>query len=74
MYDIYIPEFIPFIDLACCKRVIHVYMHPAVDADDYIFVYEYMFKTYYMQLPFSAFECDMLTVMNVTPSQFHPNN
>jgi len=51
-----------------------MYMYPTIDADDCTYVYEYMLKTYYMQLPFSTFECDMLTIMNVAPSQLHPNS
>jgi len=49
-------------------------MHHATDTDDYTYVYKYMFKTYYMQLPFSNFECSMLTIMDVAPSQLHPNS
>jgi len=34
----------------------------------------YMFKTYYMKLPFSSFECGMLSAMNVALSHLHPNS
>lgn len=46
-------------------------MKPLPDGENFIFVYEYFFKELDMSLPLSAFECRMLTIVNVAPSQLH---
>jgi len=69
MYDICPQEFVPYISLSGCKKSEQVYMKASIDFDDYTYVYEYMFKTYSIQLSFSSFEVQMLSMMIVAPNQ-----
>ena len=40
----------------------------------FFFFYQTVFKRIGMRLPFSAFERELLTEINVAPAQLHPNN
>jgi len=66
-------EVIPFIGLNGPKPFERVYMSPALNGDDYTFIYEYMVTQFCIQFPLSSFECQMLTEMQTVPSQLHPN-
>lgn len=41
---------------------------------DFFFAYSCMFYDMYVRLPFSVFQVDVLRMLNVAPSQLHPNN
>jgi len=55
------------------KRM-RVCMKPKLDSYNFIYVYEFLFKEYDIVFPLSDFEAGMLTVMNIAPSQLHPNS
>lgn len=57
-----------------CKAHERVYMKPKPDGYDFIYVYEYSFKEYDITFPLTDFEAGMLTLMNIAPSQLHPNS
>jgi len=40
----------------------------------FFYLYQTMFKRIGMRLPFSAFERELLTEINVAPTQLHPNS
>ena len=56
-----------------CRARERVYMKPRVDSYDFCYVYEFMFKEYFMTFPLIDFEAGMLSLMNIAPSQLHPN-
>jgi len=51
-----------------------VYMKPRADSYDFSYLYEFMFKEYSMTFPLTDFEVGMLSLMNIPPSQLHPNS
>jgi len=51
-----------------------VYMKPRADSYDFSYVYEFMFKEYSMTFPLTDFEVGMLSLMNIAPSELHPNS
>jgi len=57
-----------------CRSWERVYMKPRTDDYDFSYVYEYMFKEYSMTFPLTDFEAGMLSLMNIAPSQLHPNS
>jgi len=57
-----------------CRARERVYMKPRADNYDFSYVYEFMFKEYSMTFPLTNFEAGMLSLMNIAPSQLHPNN
>jgi len=50
-----------------------VYMKPRLDSHDFVYVYDYLFKEYNITFSLTDFEADMLNLMNIAPSQLHPN-
>ncbi|WVY89730.1 hypothetical protein V8G54_035244 [Vigna mungo] len=42
-------------------------------AEDFFFVYTYMFDQMYVRVPFTEFQSSVLKELNVAPSQLHPN-
>jgi len=44
------------------------------DSYDFTYVYEFLFKEYQINFSLSDFEAGMLTIMNIAPSQLHPNS
>jgi len=57
-----------------CRARERVYMKPRADSYDFSYVYEFMFKEYSMTFPLTDFEAKMLSLMNIAPSQLHPNS
>jgi len=66
----------PFVEYAVvkpCRAHECIYMKPAPDSYDFTYVYDYLFKEYNVTFPLTDFEAGMLTLMNIAPSQLHPN-
>lgn len=57
-----------------CKASKKVYMKPKPDSYDFTYVYDFLFKEYGITFPLTEFEAGMLTLMNIAPSQLHPNS
>jgi len=57
-----------------CRANERVYMKPRPDSYDFTYVYEYLFKEYNITFQLTDFEAGMLNVMNIPPSQLHPNS
>jgi len=56
-----------------CKAHKRVYMKPRLNSHDFVYVYDYLFKEYNITFPLTNFEAGMLNLMNIAPSQLHPN-
>lgn len=57
-----------------CRAYEWVYMKPRPDNYDFTYIYEFLFKEYHMTFPLTDFEAGMLNLINVAPSQLHPNS
>jgi len=57
-----------------CRAHERVYMKPRLNSHDFIYVYDYLFKEYNITFPLTDFEAGMLNLMNIAPSQLHPNS
>jgi len=42
--------------------------------EPFFFAYSTIFKMLKLHLPFTGFECEFLTEVNVAPAQLHPNS
>jgi len=51
-----------------------VYVKPKPDSYDFTYVYKFLFKEYHISFPLSDFMAGMLNLMNISPSQLHPNS
>ena len=57
-----------------CRAHEQVYMKPRLNSHGFIYVYDYLFKEYNITFPLTDFEAGMLNLMNIAPSQLHPNS
>ena len=57
-----------------CGAHERVYMKPRLNSNDFVYVYDYLFKEYNITSPLIDFETGMLNLMNIAPSQLHPNS
>jgi len=57
-----------------CSSDQRVFLKASKDKIDFIYLYEDVFKELHVQLPFTNFECEMLSSINVVPVQIHPNS
>jgi len=67
----------PFVEYAVvkpCRARERIYMKPSPDNYDFTYVYDYLFKEYNVTFPLIDFEAGMLTLINIAPSQLHPNS
>jgi len=74
VYPVCEDSFVEYVLVAPCRTRERVYMRPGPNSYDFIYVYDYMFKEYDMRFPFTNFEEGMLRLMNIGPSQLHPNS
>ncbi|XP_072087195.1 uncharacterized protein [Arachis hypogaea] len=59
------------LELLPCSRSDRVY-HRRKDFESF-YMYSPVLEELHVKLPFSSFECDVMTQMNCAPSQIHPN-
>ena len=57
-----------------CSTEKCVFMGVSKGKADIVYMYEDVFKEFNIQFPFSDFECELLSLMNVAPVQLHPNS
>lgn len=51
------------------KEEVNLYL--ILDGEDFVFMYECFLRELNVSFPLSDFECSILSVMNVGPSQLH---
>jgi len=73
-YDVCDDSVVEYSTTRSCRADERVYMKPKPDSYDFIYVYEYVFMEYGITFPLTNFETRMLTIMNIAPSQLHPNS
>jgi len=74
VYPVCEDSFVEYALVGPCRTRERMYMRPGPNSYDFIYVYDYMFKEYDMRFPLTNFEVSMLRLMNIAPSQLHPNS
>lgn len=57
-----------------CSHEDRVFLTALPVEPHFTYVYKTFFEHIGITLPFTQFECDILKIMNVAPSQLHPNS
>jgi len=63
-----------FVSIRHCLSSDRVYMKPSWNGFNFTYVYKFFFKDLNITFSLPLFKCQMLTAMNVAPSELHSNN
>jgi len=74
VYPVCEDSFSEYVVVKPCRTHERVYMRLDTHSYDFTYVYNYLFKEYDICFPLTDFKTGMLRLMNVTPSQLHPNS
>lgn len=64
----------PLFKLMACKGNKRIFLGKGNSLKDFFFTYAYLFHELFVRLPFSSFQMNILKVLNIAPSQLHPNS